>query len=38
VGDILEGAGRSRDAIPTEEVEALIKNAYTLQVMFVFFV
>lgn len=34
MGDILEGAGRPRDAIPAEEVEALIKNAYTLQVMF----
>lgn len=32
VGDLLEAAGRPRDAIPLEEVEALVKNAYALQV------
>lgn len=32
VGDLLESSGRARDAIPVQEVEALVKNAYALQV------
>lgn len=31
VGDLLEAGGRPRDAIPVAEVEALVKNAYSLQ-------
>ena len=31
VGDLLAASGRARDAIPLDEVEALVKNAYALQ-------